>query len=303
MRWRSGVTGADELEQAAREAVARALSEDLGDHGDLTSLATVPEEATGVAELIARADGVVAGLELVRLTFAQVDPRVSVELSSADGDRVGRGEVLGTITGPLRSIMTGERTALNFLGHLSGVATRTRAFVDAVDGTGCAVRDTRKTTPGLRLLEKAAVAAGGGENHRIGLYDAMLVKDNHIAAAGGIAAAIEGAQRHPGVHLQVEVADTDELRIALDKGVTDILLDNFSPEQARAAADEVAGRAALEASGTINLETVRSYAETGVDRVAIGLITHSAPNLDIALDVRAGATVEADAPAPAGGQR
>jgi nicotinate-nucleotide pyrophosphorylase (carboxylating) len=275
-----------DLERATRRAVGRALAEDLGDRGDVTSLATVPAGMRGTADLVARADGIVAGVDAVRATFEQVDPRVEVELIVGDGDEVVRGDILGTIAGPLRSILTGERTALNFLGHLSGIATRTRALVDAVAGTGCAVRDTRKTTPGLRLLEKAAVKAGGGHNHRIGLYDAILVKDNHIAAAGGIAAAIAGAQRRGDTHLQVEVADLDQLDVALRMGVTDILLDNFTPDEIRAAVRRVGGRAALEASGTITADTVRDYAVTGVDRVAVGAITHSAPTLDIALDVR-----------------
>jgi nicotinate-nucleotide pyrophosphorylase (carboxylating) len=276
-----------DLDRARRRAVARALAEDLGDRGDVTSLATVPAGTTGTADLVARAAGVVAGVDVVRVVFDQVDPRVRVSLDVADGDRVEAGQVLGTVTGPLRSILTGERTALNFLCHLSGIATRTRAFVDAVAGTACAIRDTRKTTPGLRLLEKAAVRAGGGHNHRVGLYDAILVKDNHVAAAGSLTAAVEGALAREGVHVQVEVASFEELDEALALGVTDVLLDNFTPDQVRQAVQRVGGRAALEASGTIGLEHVGAYAAAGVGRVAIGAVTHSAPNLDIALDVRA----------------
>ncbi|MBW3659507.1 MAG: carboxylating nicotinate-nucleotide diphosphorylase [Actinobacteria bacterium] len=290
-----GAVEPDELSRAVRRAVARALAEDLGDRGDVTSIATVPAGMTGTAELVARAGGVVAGGDVVRAVFEQVDVRVTVEMAVSDGARVEGGDVLGTISGPLRSILTGERTALNFLCHLSGIATRTRAFVDAVDGTGCAIRDTRKTTPGLRLLEKAAVRAGGGHNHRIGLYDAILVKDNHVAAAGGIGPAVENALARPGVHVQVEVSRLDQLEEALQLGATDILLDNFTPEEVRQAVQRVDGRAALEASGTISLDDVARYAAAGVGRVAVGGITHSAPNLDIALDVR---TEALEAPAP-----
>ncbi|MBW3621291.1 MAG: carboxylating nicotinate-nucleotide diphosphorylase [Actinobacteria bacterium] len=277
----------DDLARAIRRSVARALSEDLGDRGDVTSLATVPAGMTGTAELVARAAGVVAGTEVVRAVFEQVDARVVVHLDVSDGDHVTAGQVLGTLSGPLRSILTGERTLLNFLGHLSGIATRTAAFVAAVAGTGCAVRDTRKTTPGLRLLEKAAVRAGGGYSHRLGLHDVILVKDNHIAAAGGLGPAVAGALAREGVHVQVEVTDLGQLDEVLALGVTDVLLDNFTPEQVRQAVQRADRRAALEASGTITLETVGDYAATGVGRVAVGAITHSAPNLDIALDVRA----------------
>lgn len=281
---------ATEVERAGRDAVARALAEDLRDRGDVTSEATVPAGTSGSAELVARADGVVCGLALVRETFVQVDPAVRVELSASDGDRVTRGDVLGTVSGSLRSILTAERTALNLLTHLSGIATRTRQLVDAVDGTGCDVRDTRKTLPGLRLLEKHAVKVGGGRNHRIGLFDALLVKDNHIAAAGSVTAAVTGALTHAdGLHVQVEVTSLEELDEALAAGATDVLLDNFTPDGCRDAVARTAGRASLEASGTIRLDTVRSYAETGVDRVAVGAITHSAPALDLALDVTTGA--------------
>lgn len=277
------------LADAFRDAVRRALAEDLDDRGDLTSQATVPVGIDGRAELIARAAGVVCGLDGVVETFAQVDDAIGVELRVSDGDAVSRGDVLGVVQGPLRSILTGERTALNLLTHLSGIATETRRFVEAVSGTGTVVRDTRKTLPGLRLLEKHAVRVGGGANHRIGLYDAMLVKDNHIAAAGSVRAAVSAALADPsGVHVQVEVADMAELDEALEAGAADILLDNFTPEQVRDARERVGRRARLEASGTIGLETVRAYAEAGADTVAIGRITHSAPALDIALDVRGG---------------
>jgi nicotinate-nucleotide pyrophosphorylase (carboxylating) len=282
------------LLSAAREAVRRALAEDLDADGDTTSAATVPADLVGRADLVARADGVVAGTALVREVFDQLDPRVSVELSVADGDAVRTGQHLGQVVGPLRSILTGERTALNFLTHLSGVATRTRDFARAVEGTGCVVRDTRKTTPGLRLLEKAAVRAGGGTNHRIGLFDALLVKDNHVAAAGSVGEATRRAlQRGGGRHVQVEVRSVDELEEAVAAGARDVLLDNLSPEDTveavawcRVLEAELDDRVLLESSGRVTLDAVRAYAEAGVDRVAVGGLTHSAPQLDIALDVR-----------------
>lgn len=287
---------------AADEAVARALAEDLDvpvdatpavrRAADVTAGATVPTDLPGEASLIARADGTVAGCDLVARVFAAVDPSVEVVLDVTDGARVTRGDVLGRVTGPLASVLAGERTALNFLTHLSGVATRTRAFADAVAGTGCVVRDTRKTTPGLRLLEKAAVRAGGGVNHRVGLWDALLVKDNHIAAAGGVAEATRRALAAAGDrNVQVEVTSVAELDAAVAAGARDVLLDNFTPEGcatavAHLAAGATADRVLLEASGTIRLDTVAAYAASGVDRVAVGGLTHSAPQLDIALDVR-----------------
>ena len=282
-----GVVEDDLLAEAVRDAVTRALAEDLSGRGDVTSEATVPADLRGTAELVARADGVVCGLDAVRETFARVDPGIDLQLAVADGASVRRGDVLAAVEGPLRSILTAERTALNLLTHLSGIATETRRFVDAVAGTGTAVRDTRKTLPGLRLLEKHAVRVGGGANHRIGLYDAILVKDNHVAAAGSMRAAVEAALTSPaGVHVQVEVASLDELDDAVAAGAVDILLDNFTPEEVRLACGRAGDRASFEASGTIDLATVRDYAEAGAQRVAIGRITHSAPALDIALDVR-----------------
>lgn len=259
---------------------------------DVTTTATVPADVPGEAELIARADGVVAGTALVTAVFAAVDPGLQVTLDVRDGDAVDRGQVLGRVAGSLASILVGERTALNFLTHLSGVATRTRAFADIVAGTGCVVRDTRKTTPGLRLLEKAAVLAGGGVNHRVGLADALLVKDNHIAVAGGVGEATRRALAAGGRHVQVEVTSLAELDAAVDAGARDVLLDNFTPDGcaeavAHLAARGLPDRVLLEASGTIRLDTVAAFAASGVDRVAVGALTHSAPQLDIALDVRA----------------
>lgn len=286
---------AGEQVRARRRAVARALAEDLGDAGDVTTAATVPPGARGVAHVVARADGVVAGGAVLGEVFEQVGPGVTVDVRVQDGQRVTRGDVVAEIEGPLRSLLTGERVALNFVCHLSGIATQTRRFVDAVDGLPVELRDTRKTTPGLRLLEKAAVVAGGGANHRVGLYDALLVKDNHVLAAGGVGpAARRAVERARGRHVQVEVTRLDQLDEVLAAGVDDILLDNFTPAEVRMAVRRVAGRATLEASGNVTLETVREYAETGVDRVAVGALTHSAPWLDLAMDVQGPARHDPD---------
>lgn len=282
-----GRISGDQLHKAARRVVSRALTEDLAGQSDLTSSLTIPIGTHGRALLIAREQGVVAGLELIQEVCAQVDHRLTVRVTHFDGDAVNRGTVLAELDGPLRTLMTAERTLLNIVSHLSGVATRTRAFADALEGTGCVVRDTRKTTPGLRVLEKHAVSVGGGANHRIGLYDAVLVKDNHIAAAGGVAAAARAALDGvpEGVHVQVEVTSMAGAEDAIAEGVTDLLLDNFSPEALREAVDAIAGRAAVEASGGITLASARAYAEAGADRLAVGALTHSAPSLDLALDV------------------
>lgn len=284
-----GAVAPGDLATAVRRTVTRALAEDLGDHGDLTSLACVPPTASGTAHAIAREPGTIAGTAAFVEAFAQVDPRVEVELRVADGDRVDAGDVVAEVRGRLRSVLTAERTALNLLGRLSGVATTTRAFVAAVEGTGCAVRDTRKTTPGMRLLEKAAVTAGGGTNHRVGLHDALLVKDNHVAAAGGVGPATRAALERAGDRpVQVEVTGIDGLEQAIAAGATDVLADNLDPDALNRLVTRASGRAAVEASGGITLQNVRAYAETGVDRVAVGALTHSARTLDIALDVVAG---------------
>lgn len=282
-----GRVSGDVLRQAARRVVSRALTEDLAGGQDLTSALTIPVGTRGRALLVARESGVVAGLDLLTEVCAQVDHRLEVKLSHFDGDEVARGAAVAEVVGPLRTLLTAERTALNLVCQLSGVATVTRQFARALEGTGCVVRDTRKTTPGLRLLEKHAVAVGGGANHRIGLHDAVLVKDNHVAAAGGVAAAaraaLDGAP--DGVHVQVEVTTIAEAEEAIAEGVVDLLLDNFTPDQLREAVGVIAGRAAVEASGGITLETARAYAEAGADRIAVGALTHSAPALDLALDV------------------
>jgi nicotinate-nucleotide pyrophosphorylase (carboxylating) len=278
--------GDEGLRRAVHRAVRRALTEDLGTDGDVTSAATVPHLRQGAAEIAARATGVIAGTDAVRETYTQVDERITVGFDVSDGDEVEPGDVVGTVTGPLRSILTGERTALNLLCHLSGVATATSVYVAAVSGTGCAVRDTRKTRPGLRLLEKAAVLSGGGQNHRVGLYDALLVKDNHIAAVGDVEEAVRAAtEAARGLPVQVEVTDLEEAHRAVAAGATDLLLDNLDPDAVRGIVSELGSRARLEASGRITLREARAYAETGVDAISIGAITHSAPWLDLGLDV------------------
>jgi len=280
----------DELAAATARVVAAALAEDLAEVGDRTSLATVPAEASGRAELLARAEGVLAGSAVVAETCRQVDPTIDVELRMADGDAVAVGDVVAVLAGPLRSVLTAERTLLNLLTGLSGVATLTRRFTDALEGTGCVVRDTRKTTPGLRLLEKAAVRAGGGVCHRVGLHDHVLVKENHVAAAGGVGPAARAALDHAAaadvpVHVQVEVTTLAEAEEALAEGVVDLLLDNFTPQRLADAVVAIDGRAGVEASGGITLATARAFAEAGADRLAVGALTHSAPALDLALDV------------------
>ncbi len=278
----------EQLDRARRRTVARALAEDLGVEGDVTTLTCVPAGTHGAANIVARDGGVIAGLAAVTETFAQVDGRIEVGAEAADGDEVGAGAVVARLRGPLRSILTAERTALNLLGHLSGIATTTRAFVDLVRYTGCVVRDTRKTMPGLRLLEKAAVVAGGGASHRVGLHDAVLVKDSHILAAGGVGAATRSAlARADSRPVQVEVTTIEEADEAIAAGAVDLLVDNLTPDEVRRVVEAVAGRAGVEASGGIDLANVRAYAEAGADRVAVGALTHSAPWLDVALELDA----------------
>jgi nicotinate-nucleotide pyrophosphorylase (carboxylating) len=264
-----------------------ALLEDLGRAGDLTTDAIVPAGAIGTADAVGRAGGVVSGLDAFARTFTLVDPNVRVTLHAADGDRVEAGTPIARVHGSLHAILTAERTALNVLGHLSGVATATAKLVHLVAGTHASIIDTRKTTPGLRALEKAAVRHGGGHNHRFGLDDAILIKDNHVAIAGGIRAAIESARGYAGhlVKLEVEVDSIEQLDEALAAGADIILLDNFSIEQTRAAVVRTAGRALLESSGRIDETTVRAVAETGVDLISSGALTHSARVLDIGLDI------------------
>jgi nicotinate-nucleotide pyrophosphorylase (carboxylating) len=270
------------------DLIARALAEDLAGGVDVTSVATVPADQTATGDLVARADGVVAGLPVAVAVFAAVDPAVVVEPRVADGDRVRRGDVLATVTGPTRSLLTAERTALNLLCHLSGVATATAAWVAAVAGTGAAVRDTRKTTPGLRALEKYAVRCGGGVNHRMSLSDAALVKDNHVVAAGGVAKAYELVrERYPDLPVEVECDSVADVAEAVAAGADLVLLDNMSPaEMTEAVAVTRPARTRTEASGGLTLDRARAVAATGVDYISVGALTHSAKVLDIALDLR-----------------
>jgi nicotinate-nucleotide pyrophosphorylase (carboxylating) len=267
-----------------------ALREDLGRAGDLTSDAIVPAAAQGTALAVARAPGILSGLEPFARTFTLIDPTLEVLLHRADGDRVEANAPIASVSGSLRAILAAERTALNVLCHLAGVATATGRLVGAVAGTRAAIVDTRKTTPGMRALEKAAVRHGGGRNHRFGLDDAILIKDNHVAIAGGIEPAIRAARAYAGhlVKVEVEVDSLDQLDAALDARADIILLDNFTLEQTRAAVARSAGRALLESSGRIDETTVRAIAETGVDLISSGALTHSVKVLDIGLDIEAG---------------
>ncbi len=268
------------------DAVARALREDLGDAGDITSAATIPANAVSRAIIAARKPGVIAGIDAVRAAFRQVDPAINVTVEARDGARVKQGDVLISLDGPSRSVLSAERVALNFLGHLSGVATATAALVDAVAGTKAQITCTRKTTPGLRALEKYAVLCGGGRNHRFGLYDAVMIKDNHIAAAGGIAPALAAAKSSLGhmVKVEIEIDRLDQLEQAISGGADVILLDNMSTDDMKQAVAINQARAVLEASGNVTVKTVRAIAETGVDIISSGWITHSAPSLDVGLD-------------------
>jgi len=270
------------------ELIRATLAEDLGGGVDVTSVATVPEEQVATMDLTARAAGVVAGLPIAARVFdLESDGGSRVTIVRADGDRVQRGDVVLTVTGRTRSLLVCERTALNLLCHLSGVATATAAWADALSGTRARVRDTRKTTPGLRALEKYAVRCGGGINHRMGLWDAALVKDNHVVAAGGVAQAFEAVRtRFPGVPVEVEVDSLEQLAEVVDAGADLVLLDNFSPAQTADAVALVAGRCQLESSGGLSLHVAAAYAATGVDFLAVGALTHSAPVLDLGADLR-----------------
>jgi nicotinate-nucleotide pyrophosphorylase (carboxylating) len=276
------------------ERVVRlALDEDLDGGVDITSVATVVENARAVADFTARAAGTAAGIPVAAAVLDAVsggDTRI--EFRAADGDRIEPGDVLFTASGRTRELLTGERSALNFLSHLSGVATLTRAWVDAVEGTGATIRDTRKTTPGLRRLEKYAVRCGGGLNHRMSLSDAAMVKDNHVVAAGGVVEAFDAVRkRFPDIPIEVEVDSLDQLLPVVAAGAELVLLDNFTPERMRAAVllvgrNEPYGRTRLEASGGLALGGARAAAETGVDYLSVGALTHSAPILDIGCDFR-----------------
>lgn len=268
------------------EIITRALAEDIGS-GDITSDWTIPPDLHLKGDLVAKQVGVIAGLEVAALAFAAVDPGVQFTPLASDGDRVTRGTVVARVVGPARSILTAERTALNFLQRMSGIATDTRRFVDAVAGTRAVILDTRKTCPGLRLLDKWAVRLGGGQNHRTGLYDMVLIKDNHIAAAGGITQAVRKArERVPrGILIEVEVKSLAELDEALALGVDRIMLDNMSLDDIREAVRRTQGRVKLEVSGGVTLSTVTKIAATGVDYISVGALTHSPQALDISLEL------------------
>ncbi len=270
--------------------LAAALAEDLGRAGDLTSQAVVPAEVMARAAIVVRRGGTISGLPLVAPLFALLDARVTVAFGAADGDRVASGAVVARLAGPARALLAGERTALNLLGRLSGIASATRELVDLVAGTGATLVDTRKTTPTLRALEKYAVRCGGGSNHRFGLDDAILIKDNHVAVAGSVGEAIRRAKAHAGhlVKIEAEIQRLDQLDEAIAAGADVVMLDNFELEAIRQAvrrsAENAAGRVRLEASGGITRETIAGIAKAGVDLISVGWITHSAPALDVALD-------------------
>ncbi|MDZ5700102.1 carboxylating nicotinate-nucleotide diphosphorylase [Chelativorans sp. M5D2P16] len=269
--------------------IRAALAEDLGQAGDLTSDAIVPPELQATMTLTARQAGVVAGLDLATLAFRLIAPASVIEIGHPDGSAVSPGDVIATVNGPARGLLTGERTALNFLCRLSGIASATAAMVEAVKGHKAEIVCTRKTTPGLRAVEKYAVRAGGGSNHRFGLNDAVLIKDNHIAVAGGIRSAVERARGGAGhmVKIEVEVDTLTQLDEALALGVDAVLLDNMSLDQLAKAVTRVNGRAITEASGRVTPETAPAIAATGVDLISAGWLTHSAPTLDIGLDFAA----------------
>ena len=268
------------------DLVKAALAEDLAGGVDVTSVATIAADAQLKAEFVARESGVVVGIEMAKAVLTEVGV-AGIEILVQDGASVIAGDVLIKVSGNARAILLAERTALNFLGHLSGIATLTNQWVNAIAGTKCEIRDTRKTTPGWRELEKFAVHMGGGTNHRMSLSDAALIKDNHIAAAGGVKAAFNAVRSaFPSAPIEIEVDTLEQLAEVLPLKPDLVLLDNMTPEQCRAAVSLVAGQTKLEASGGITLDKARSYAETGVDYLAIGALTHSAKNFDIGLDVR-----------------
>lgn len=276
------------LPPGTEEIIERAFAEDVG-NGDHTSLSTIPADATGAAHLLVKATGVLAGVEMAGAVCRYVDPDLNMRLLLMDGARVVPGDVAFTVDGRSRSILLAERVLLNCMQHMSGIATLTRAFTDAVEGTGCQVLDTRKTMPGLRAIEKWAVRIGGGANHRFGLYDMMMIKDNHADFAGGITQAIRRARAYQVQHgmdipIEVETRNLREVREVLEEGgIQRIMLDNFTPPDLRKAVEAIAGRFQTEASGGITLETARSYAETGVDFISAGALTHSAVCLDLSL--------------------
>lgn len=272
-----------ELSEEIKETIQRALDEDIGS-GDVTSEAIIPNEAQMQTQIVAKQDGVIAGLDVAKATFLMVDAELVFDSLVAEGQFVRSGAVLAKVSGPAQAMLVAERVALNFLGRMSGIATYTRQFVDAVDGTGTVILDTRKTAPGLRLVDKLAVKHGGGENHRIGLYDMILIKDNHIDFAGSLVEAVKRARnKNSGLEIEVETRTLEDVAAALELGVERILLDNMSLEQMREAVKLARGRAKLEASGNVNLDRVRQIAETGVDYISIGALTHSVNVFDVSM--------------------
>jgi nicotinate-nucleotide pyrophosphorylase (carboxylating) len=271
---------------APDSVIARALAEDVGS-GDVTTDAIVPADLRGSADVVVREAGVICGLDQAFAVLLELDPTARIELLAKDGDRIEHPpQVVARLHASVRALLTGERTTLNLLQRMSGIATTTRRYADLVAGTGVQLLDTRKTAPGLRALDKHAVACGGGTNHRAGLHDAVLIKDNHVAVAGGVPSAVERVRlRHPGRPVEVEVDTLDQLQQALAAGADVILLDNMPPAQLRRAVATTAGRARLEASGGITTDTIREVAETGVDAISVGALTHSVRALDIALEV------------------
>lgn len=276
------------LPPGTAELIELALKEDIGD-GDHSALSTIPADARGAARLLVKAEGVLAGIDLARSIVQRFDPELNLRPFMEDGARVNEGDVAFTLMGPARSILTIERLVLNFMQRMSGIATLTHRYVEAVEGTGCRVLDTRKTTPGMRALEKWAVRIGGGHNHRKGLYDMIMIKDNHADFAGGIPRAIAAAHAYmtmKGMDLPIEV-ETRNMKeveqVLVTGGVDRIMLDNFTPELLKVAVDRIAGRYETEASGGINLSTIRNYAVTGVDMISVGALTHSVPSLDLSL--------------------
>lgn len=267
------------------DLVTRMLAEDLSADGDVTSSAVVPDGVTARGAFTARVDGVLAGVAVATAVLARVDSELVVTWSAHDGDALASGQTFGVVEGPLRSILTAERSALNVLTHASGIATSTRAYVDAV-GSGTVVRDTRKTVPGLRSLAKAAVRAGGGQNHRMSLSDAVLVKDNHLVGTTVTDAVARARSTWPDLLLEVECDTVAQVAEAVEAGADLVLVDNMTPDEVIEAVRVVAGRVPIEVSGGVTLDTVSSYAETGADFVAVGAITHSAPSLDLGLDIQ-----------------
>jgi nicotinate-nucleotide pyrophosphorylase (carboxylating) len=270
------------------DAVRAALNEDLGRAGDITSQATIPTHAVATAVIASRQVGVIAGMAFAQAAFVLMDPNLKFEILVGDGGAVSAGTEVARISGPARALLSGERVALNYLGRLSGIASLTAKFVAEITHTKAKIADTRKTTPGLRAFEKYAVRCGGGMNHRFGLDDAVLIKDNHIAVAGGVAAALRAAKAHVGhlVKIEIEVDDLKQLIKVLEEGADVVLLDNMSVAQLREAVQLVAGKMKCEASGNVNLSTVKAIAETGVDIISSGALTHSAPVLDLGLDIK-----------------